>query len=87
MLYGSMGRSSLRVRVPVRASGTSPKSARSVAATLAAPAPRPEIRLAPATLVSAAMIELRLPNGVVVEVTNVSPTWAAAMIAELMRTS
>jgi transposase-like protein len=49
---------------------------------------RPEIRLAPATIVSmAATVELRLPNGIVVEVTGASPNWTAAMIVELTRAS
>jgi transposase-like protein len=61
---------------------------RRLAATVPAAEPRPAIRLAPATIISeAATIELRLPNGIVVEVTGVSPSWAAAMIAELMRAS
>jgi transposase-like protein len=61
---------------------------RRLSTTVGVPEPRSEIRLAPATIVSAAaMIELRLPNGVVVEVMDASPTWAAAMLAELMRTS
>ena len=47
-----------------------------------------ELRLAPATIVSTgAMVELRLPSGVVVEVTGASPSWTAAMIVELTRAS
>lgn len=50
--------------------------------------PRPEIRLAPAMIVSTeATVELRLPSGVVVEVTGASPSWTAAMIIELTRAS
>jgi transposase-like protein len=62
---------------------------RRLSATVPAAGPRPEIRFAPATILSeaAARIELRLPNGIAVEVTNASPVWAAAMIAELMRAS
>jgi transposase-like protein len=52
------------------------------------PEPRPEIRLAPATILSAAVtVEVRLASGVVVEVTGASPSWTAAMIAELTRAS
>lgn len=48
----------------------------------------PEIRLAPAAIISeAATVELRLPNGIEIEVTNASPLWTAAMIAELTRAS
>lgn len=48
----------------------------------------PELRLAPATIVSTgATVELRLPSGVVVEVTGASPSWTAAMIIELTRAS
>jgi transposase len=52
-----------------------------------APDPRPEIRLAPATIlpVAAATVEVRLPSGVVVEVAGASPSWTAALIAELTR--
>ena len=54
----------------------------------AVPEPRPEIRLAPATILSAAAtVHVRLPNGGVVEVTGASPSWTAAMIAELTRAS
>lgn len=57
-------------------------------ATTPAAEPRPEIRLAPATIIStAATVELRLPNGIVVEVTGASPSWMAAMIVELTRAS
>ena len=48
----------------------------------------PELRLAPATIISTgATVELRLPSGVVVEVTGASPDWTAAMIIELTRAS
>ena len=48
----------------------------------------PEVRLAPATIISTgATVELRLPSGVVVEVTGASPSWTAAMIVELTRAS
>jgi transposase-like protein len=48
----------------------------------------PEVRLVPATLVSTeATVELRLPSGVVVEVTGASPSWMAAMVIELTRAS
>jgi hypothetical protein len=61
---------------------------RRLKATAPAAEPRPEIRLAPATIVSTeATVELRLPNGIVVEVTGASPGWTAAMIAELTRAS
>jgi transposase-like protein len=61
---------------------------RRLSATPPAPDPRSEIRLAPATLVSAAAtVEVRLPSGVVVEVTGASPSWTAALIAELRRAS
>ncbi len=61
---------------------------RRLSATAAVPEPRPEIRLAPATILSAAAtVEVRLPNGVVVEVTGASPSWIAAMLAELTRAS
>jgi transposase-like protein len=53
---------------------------------LSAAGPRPEIRFAPATIIAeAARVEFRLPNGIAVEVTNASPSWAAALIAELTR--
>lgn len=53
-----------------------------------APAAGPELRLAPATIVSTgATVELRLPSGVVVEVTGASPSWTAAMIIGLTRAS
>jgi transposase-like protein len=58
--------------------------------SVAAPAaePRPEIRFAPATIVvEAGRVELRLPNGIVVEVTNATPSWTAALIAGLARAS
>jgi transposase-like protein len=61
---------------------------RRLRATAPAAEPRPEIRLAPATIVStAATVELRLPNEIVVEVTGASPSWTAAMIVELTRAS
>jgi transposase-like protein len=48
----------------------------------------PELRLAPATIVSAAAtVELRLPNGILVAVTGASPSWTAAMLIELTRAS
>lgn len=61
---------------------------RRLSATAPAPDPRSEIRLAPATILSAAVtVEVRLPSGVVVEVTGASASWTAAMIAELTRAS
>jgi transposase-like protein len=61
---------------------------RRLSGTASTPEPGSEIRLAPATIVSAAVtVEVRLPSGVVVEVTGASPSWTAAMIAELTRAS
>jgi transposase-like protein len=61
---------------------------RRLSATAVAADPSPEIRLAPATILSAAAtVEVRLPSGVVVEVMGASPSWTAAMIAELTRAS
>ena len=59
-----------------------------VARRLSAAGSRSEIRFAPATIIAeAARVEFRLPNGIAVEVTNASPSWAAALIAELTRAS
>jgi transposase-like protein len=61
---------------------------RRLRAAATAAGPGPELRLAPATIVSmGATVELRLPSGVVMEVTGASPGWTAAMIIELTRAS
>jgi transposase-like protein len=61
---------------------------RRLSARVPAAGPSPEIRFAPAAIIAeAARVEFRLPNGIAVEVTNASPSWAAALIAELTRAS
>lgn len=47
------------------------------------------LSLVPATVVSSesAAIMIRLPNGIVIESANASPTWLATVVAELTRSS
>ena len=52
----------------------------------AAPRPAPTVSLVPASIISeGAGLTIRLPDGVVIEVANASPSWVAAIVAELAR--
>jgi transposase-like protein len=51
-------------------------------------APERALALVPATVVSTdADVVMQLPNGVVIEIANVSPKWIAAVVSELTRSS
>lgn len=53
----------------------------------AASSARP-LTLVPATIVSTnADVVVQLPNGVGIEIANASPTWVAAVVRELVRSS
>jgi transposase-like protein len=50
--------------------------------------PRRALALVPATIISTnAELVIRLPNDVTIEVENPSPTWIAAVVRELTRSS
>lgn len=52
----------------------------------ARPAAPPTLSLVPASIISAeATLTIRLPGEVAIEVANASPSWAAALVAELAR--
>jgi hypothetical protein len=46
----------------------------------------PTLSLVPASIISeGAVLTIRLPSGVAIEVTSASPSWVAAIVAELTR--
>ena len=51
-----------------------------------APAAAPTLSLVPASIMSTeSTLTIRLPGEVAIEVANASPSWAAALVAELAR--
>jgi len=52
----------------------------------ALPSPAPTLSLVPASIVSGEVtLTIRMPGEVAIEVANASPSWTAALIAELAR--